>query len=86
MPLGFRITEVDAAGSVPELLAYNPLDVDGAPVRRRGTARREAEPDTERDGARRCSERDAHSGLVCRGGTLACTERQVRRCRARRLP
>jgi ARG and Rhodanese-Phosphatase-superfamily-associated Protein domain len=24
--LGFRITEVDAAGSVPELLAFNPLD------------------------------------------------------------
>src|SRR5919201_1506262 len=26
LPLGFRITEVDAAGSVPELLAVNPLD------------------------------------------------------------
>jgi hypothetical protein len=26
LPLGFRITEVDAAGSVPELLACNPLD------------------------------------------------------------
>jgi hypothetical protein len=26
LPLGFRITEVDAAGSVPELLAFNPLD------------------------------------------------------------
>src|SRR5262245_11711942 len=26
LPLGFRITEVDAAGSVPELLAGNPLD------------------------------------------------------------
>jgi len=25
LPLGFRITEVDAAGSVPELLAFNPL-------------------------------------------------------------
>lgn len=26
IPLGFRVTEVDAAGSVPELLAGNPLD------------------------------------------------------------
>jgi ARG and Rhodanese-Phosphatase-superfamily-associated Protein domain len=26
IPLGFRITEVDAAGAVPELLAFNPLD------------------------------------------------------------
>ena len=26
LPLGFSITEVDAAGSVPELLAFNPLD------------------------------------------------------------
>jgi hypothetical protein len=26
LPLGFRVTEVDAAGSVPELLATNPLD------------------------------------------------------------
>jgi hypothetical protein len=26
LPLGFRITEIDAAGSVPELLAVNPLD------------------------------------------------------------
>jgi hypothetical protein len=26
LPLGFRITEVDAAGSVPELLARNPLE------------------------------------------------------------
>jgi hypothetical protein len=26
LPLGFRITEVDAAGSVPELVAFNPLD------------------------------------------------------------
>ena len=26
LPLGFRITEVDTAGSVPELLALNPLD------------------------------------------------------------
>jgi hypothetical protein len=26
LPLGFRVTEVDAAGSVPELLALNPLD------------------------------------------------------------
>src|SRR5918997_2943479 len=28
LPLGFRVTEVDAAGSVPELLASNPLDAD----------------------------------------------------------
>src|SRR5918997_299112 len=28
LPLGFRVTEVDDAGSVPELLAHNPLDVD----------------------------------------------------------
>src|SRR5436190_7805868 len=27
LPLGFRVTEVDAAGSVPELLASNPLDM-----------------------------------------------------------
>jgi hypothetical protein len=27
LPLGFKITEVDAAGSVPELLAFNPLDI-----------------------------------------------------------
>ena len=26
LPLGFRITEIDAAGSVPELLAFNPLE------------------------------------------------------------
>ena len=26
LPLGFRITEVDAEGAVPELLAFNPLD------------------------------------------------------------
>jgi hypothetical protein len=26
LPLGFRVTEVDAAGSVPELLATNPLE------------------------------------------------------------
>ena len=26
VPLGFRVTEVDAAGSVPELLAVNPLE------------------------------------------------------------
>lgn len=26
LPLGFRITEIDATGSVPELLAFNPLD------------------------------------------------------------
>jgi hypothetical protein len=26
IPLGFHVTEVDAAGSVPELLAQNPLD------------------------------------------------------------
>lgn len=26
VPLGFRVTEVDSAGSVPELLAKNPLD------------------------------------------------------------
>ncbi len=26
LPLGFRITEIDAAGSVPELIASNPLD------------------------------------------------------------
>src|SRR5215213_1159080 len=28
LALGFRVTEVDAAGSVPELLAVNPLDAD----------------------------------------------------------
>src|SRR2546422_6853312 len=28
IPLGFRVTEVDAAGSVPELRAQNPLDSD----------------------------------------------------------
>jgi hypothetical protein len=28
LPLGFQVTEVDAAGSVPELLALNPLDTD----------------------------------------------------------
>jgi hypothetical protein len=28
LPLGFRITEVDAAGSVPELLASNPLEAN----------------------------------------------------------
>lgn len=28
LPLGFEVTEVDAAGSVPELVARNPLDVD----------------------------------------------------------
>src|SRR5215212_938992 len=28
LPLGFQVTEVDAAGSVPELLASNPLDAD----------------------------------------------------------
>src|SRR3954468_17005398 len=28
LPLGFRVTEVDAAGSVPELLAVNPLDAN----------------------------------------------------------
>jgi hypothetical protein len=26
LPLGFRITETDPAGSVPELLAFNPLE------------------------------------------------------------
>src|ERR1051326_8950651 len=26
IPLGFHVTEIDAAGSVPELLAKNPLD------------------------------------------------------------
>src|ERR671937_2837604 len=26
LPLGFRVTEVDASGAVPELLAVNPLD------------------------------------------------------------
>src|SRR3954449_7887870 len=26
VPLGFHVTEIDAAGSVPELLARNPLD------------------------------------------------------------
>jgi ARG and Rhodanese-Phosphatase-superfamily-associated Protein domain len=26
LPLGFQITEIDEAGSVPELLAFNPLD------------------------------------------------------------
>src|SRR5437763_7568500 len=26
LPLGFRVTEIDAAGSIPELLASNPLD------------------------------------------------------------
>ncbi|SRR5712691_4636920 len=28
IPLGFHVTELDAAGSVPELLATNPLDED----------------------------------------------------------
>src|SRR5438067_10445976 len=28
LPLGFRVTEVDDAGSVPELLAHNPLEHD----------------------------------------------------------
>jgi hypothetical protein len=28
IPLGFRVTEVDAAGSVPELRAHNPLDAN----------------------------------------------------------
>src|SRR3954466_3171738 len=28
LPLGFQVTEVDAAGSVPELLAVNPLDAN----------------------------------------------------------
>src|SRR5947207_11318684 len=28
IPLGFHVTEVDAAGSVAELLAHNPLDAD----------------------------------------------------------
>jgi hypothetical protein len=28
IPLGFRVTEVDAAGSVPELRAHNPLESD----------------------------------------------------------
>jgi hypothetical protein len=28
LPLGFRVTEVDRAGSVPELLATNPLETD----------------------------------------------------------
>ena len=28
LPLGFRVTEVDEAGSVPELVATNPLDAD----------------------------------------------------------
>ena len=27
LPLGFSITEVDASGSVPELLAFNKTDV-----------------------------------------------------------
>lgn len=26
LPLGFRVTEIDASGSVPELLAFNPLE------------------------------------------------------------
>ena len=26
LPLGFQVTEIDAAGSVPELLAFNPLE------------------------------------------------------------
>jgi hypothetical protein len=28
IPLGFRVTEVDAGGAVPELLARNPLDAN----------------------------------------------------------
>ena len=28
LPLGFRITEIDEAGSVPELLVVNPLDAN----------------------------------------------------------
>src|SRR5207247_2466750 len=28
IPLGFRVTEIDASGSVPELLAHNPLKAD----------------------------------------------------------
>ena len=28
LPLGFRVTEIDEAGSVPELLAVNPLETD----------------------------------------------------------
>lgn len=28
LPLGFRVSEVDAAGSVPELLVANPLDAN----------------------------------------------------------
>src|SRR4051794_24045688 len=28
IPLGFRVTEIDASGSVPELNAHNPLDAN----------------------------------------------------------
>ena len=85
LPLGFQITEVDEAGSVPELVARQPTRQRRPALRRRRVARCQAEPDPQRDRSRRGQERDADSSLVRRARALACAQRQLRRRAARRL-
>ena len=86
LPLGFKVTEVDAAGLVPELAVHEPARPERAPLRRRGADRREAEPDPQRDRARRGRLEDRDPRLLRRGGTLARAVGRLRRRLARRAP
>ena len=61
LPRGFRIDETSDSGSVPELVVENPHGRAGAALRRRGARRREAEPDPERERARRGQARSCRS-------------------------
>ena len=82
LPLGFRVTEVDASGSVPELLATNPLDAsvllyDGEELL--GAKQNRILNVTVLVAAR---SRDTDPGLVRRGGALARAQRRLRSCLA----
>ena len=72
LPLGFRITETDAAGSVPELLTFNPLDTpvllyDGEDCSGRSRTASSTSLFSSPRRARR------GSGVMRRTGALACS-------------
>ena len=73
LPLGFRVDEVSEQRQRARARRPQPDRQGRPPLRRRGAARREAEPDPQRLRARRRRREDADPRLVRRGGPLAQT-------------
>ena len=67
---GATVKELGGGASVNDLIVHNPLDAPGPALRGRGGARRPAEPNLRRLGARRRRVRAAGAGQLCRGGPL----------------